>query len=96
MKLVKTIRINQFGTSENLVVEQAELHTPPENEVLINLYAAGVNPSDVYTSTGTYAIKPNLPYTPGLDGLWDCEKDRRARDKRKSRGPSIYRELAEW
>lgn len=74
MKLVKTIRINQFGTSENLVVEQAELHTPAENEVLINLYAAGVNPSDVYTSTGTYAIKPNLPYTPGLDGAGIVEK----------------------
>lgn len=74
MKLVKTIRINQFGTSENLVVEQAELRTPAENEVLINLYAAGVNPSDVYTSTGTYAIKPNLPYTPGLDGAGIVEK----------------------
>ncbi|MEK4079808.1 NADPH:quinone reductase [Solibacillus sp. FSL W7-1472] len=71
---MKTIRINQFGTSENLVVEQAELHTPAENEVLINLYAAGVNPSDVYTSTGTYAIKPNLPYTPGLDGAGIVEK----------------------
>lgn len=74
MKLVKTIRINQFGTSENLVVEQAKLHTPAENEVLINLHAAGVNPSDVYTSTGTYAIKPTLPYTPGLDGAGIVEE----------------------
>lgn len=74
MKLLKAIRINQFGTSENLVVEQAEVSTPAENEVLINLYAAGVNPSDVYTSTGTYAIKPKLPYTPGLDGAGIVEQ----------------------
>ncbi|MGN7476317.1 NADPH:quinone reductase [Solibacillus silvestris] len=71
---MKAIRINQFGTSENLVVEQTEIHMPAENEVRINLYAAGVNPSDVYTSTGTYAIKPDLPYTPGLDGAGIVEQ----------------------
>ena len=71
---MKAIRINQFGTSENLVVEQTEIQGPAENEVLINLYAAGVNPSDVYTSTGTYAIKPKLPYTPGLDGAGIVEE----------------------
>src|SRR5207248_6133312 len=26
------------------------------------------NPADTYVRTGTYAIKPNLPYTPGFDG----------------------------
>ncbi|MEK4129596.1 NADPH:quinone reductase [Solibacillus sp. FSL W8-0474] len=74
MRLLKAIRINQFGTSENLLVEQTEIQGPAENEVLINLYAAGVNPSDVYTSTGTYAIKPELPYTPGLDGAGIVEE----------------------
>lgn len=74
MKLLKAIRINQFGTSENLVVEQVKVSTPAENEVLISLHAAGVNPSDVYTSTGTYAVKPNLPYTPGLDGAGIVEQ----------------------
>lgn len=71
---MKAIRISQFGTSENLVVEQTEISAPAENEVRITLYAAGVNPSDVYTSTGTYAIKPNLPYTPGLDGAGIVEQ----------------------
>lgn len=71
---MKAIRISQFGTSENLVVEQTEISAPAEDEVRITLYAAGVNPSDVYTSTGTYAIKPNLPYTPGLDGAGIVEQ----------------------
>ena len=71
---MKAIKINQFGSSENLVVEQAKIHTPAENEVLVNLHAAGVNPSDVYTLTGTYAIKPNLPYTPGRDGAGIVEQ----------------------
>lgn len=71
---MKAIRISQFGTSENLVVEQTEISAPTEDEVRITLYAAGVNPSDVYTSTGTYAIKPNLPYTPGLDGAGIVEQ----------------------
>ncbi|WP_318247672.1 NADPH:quinone reductase [Solibacillus merdavium] len=74
MRSLKAIRINQFGTTENLVVEQTEIQAPSKNEVRINLYAAGVNPSDVYTSTGTYAIKPELPYTPGLDGAGIVEE----------------------
>jgi NADPH2:quinone reductase len=35
------------------------------------LHAAGVNPVDTYIRSGTYARKPHLPYTPGLDGAGD-------------------------
>jgi NADPH2:quinone reductase len=30
--------------------------------------ASGVNPADTYTRSGSYARKPALPYTPGVDG----------------------------
>ena len=32
------------------------------------MHAAGVNPVESYIRTGTYAMKPDLPYTPGNDG----------------------------
>jgi NADPH2:quinone reductase len=35
--------------------------------VLVRVKAAGVNPVDTYIRTGTYALKPALPYTPGMD-----------------------------
>jgi NADPH2:quinone reductase len=37
-------------------------------QVLVQVKAAGVNPADTYTRLGTYARKPALPYTPGIDG----------------------------
>ena len=68
VSFMKAIKINQFGTSENLIVEQVERLYVAKHQVKVKVFAAGVNPSDVYTSTGTYAIKPELPYTPGRDG----------------------------
>lgn len=37
------------------------------NQVLIRVHASGVNPVDTYIRSGTYAYRPNLPYTPGKD-----------------------------
>ena len=42
--------------------------TPGPGQVRVRLHAAGVNPFDTYMLTGTYAIKPPLPYSPGADG----------------------------
>ena len=36
-------------------------------QVLIKVEAAGINPVDTYIRSGTYAVKPTLPYTPGKD-----------------------------
>ncbi|MCH7321452.1 NADPH:quinone reductase [Solibacillus sp. MA9] len=65
---MKAIEMKNFGTSENLQLAELPLPAISATDVIVKLHAAGVNPSDVYTSTGTYAIKPQLPYTPGLDG----------------------------
>lgn len=35
---------------------------------MVRVKAAGVNPADTYTRSGTYARKSPLPYTPGVDG----------------------------
>ena len=64
---MKAIRVNQFGGPEVLKVEEIpDLH-PGQGQVVIQVCAAGVNPVDAYIRTGTYASKPNLPYTPGTD-----------------------------
>ncbi len=36
--------------------------------------AAGVNPVDTYIRSGTYAVKPALPYTPGMDAAGTVEE----------------------
>jgi NADPH2:quinone reductase len=46
--------------------EIADPH-PSATQVLMKVRAAGVNPVDAYIRTGTYASKPQLPYTPGSD-----------------------------
>lgn len=41
---------------------------PGKGEVIVRLFAAGVNPFDTYIRAGLYAGKSVLPYTPGMDG----------------------------
>lgn len=65
---MKAIRVKEFGGPEVLKYIEMEEPIPNENEVRIKLFAAGVNPSDAYTRTGTYSRVPKLPYTPGADG----------------------------
>jgi NADPH:quinone reductase-like Zn-dependent oxidoreductase len=66
---MKAIQVTQFGGPEKLVYTDVEEVVAGNGEVCVRLYAAGVNPSDAYTLTGTYAFYiPQLPYTPGLDG----------------------------
>ncbi len=65
---MKAIRVREFGGPEKLVVEDVPDLRPGAGEVLVRIHAAGVNPVEAYIRTGTYAIKPALPYTPGADG----------------------------
>lgn len=64
---MKAIIVRQFGAPEVLKLEEAADLQPNENQVLVRVKAAGVNPVDTYIRTGTHAVKPNLPYTPGKD-----------------------------
>ena len=65
---MKAIRVESFGGPEVLRVTNVnELH-PGVGEVVVRIYAAGVNPVDTYIRAGSYAKKPVLPYTPGNDG----------------------------
>jgi NADPH2:quinone reductase len=64
---VKAIRVRAFGGPDVMVLEEMpDLHAGPK-QVLVRVKAAGVNPTDTYTRSGT-SRKPPLPYTPGIDG----------------------------
>ena len=64
---VKAIRVHEFGGPEVLKLEEVPDLQPGPGQVLVRVHAAGVNPVENYIRTGTYAIKPALPYTPGAD-----------------------------
>jgi NADPH2:quinone reductase len=64
---MKAIRVHAFGGPEVLTLEiMPDLHPSPK-QVLVRVKAAGVNPTDTYTRSGT-SRRPPLPYTPGIDG----------------------------
>jgi NADPH:quinone reductase-like Zn-dependent oxidoreductase len=51
------------------VADHPEPPAPGAGEVLVDLVAAPINPSDLHTIAGTYGIKPSLPSVPGYEGV---------------------------
>ena len=64
---MKAIIVREFGPPDVMRLEEVPDPSPGPGQVRVRVMAAGVNPVDAYTRTGTYARKPALPYTPGLD-----------------------------
>lgn len=64
---MKAIRVHAFGGPEVMKVEEVPDPSPGAAQVLVRVKAIGVNPVDSYIRSGTYARKPQLPYTPHTD-----------------------------
>ena len=64
---MRAIQAHSFGGPEVLQLDEIDDPVPGPGEVVVDVRAAGVNPADTYMRTGTYAIIPDLPYTPGGD-----------------------------
>ena len=71
---MKAIRVNEFGAPEVMKVEEVPDPKPGVGQVVVRLYAAGVNPVDTYIRLGMYAAGPEVPYTPGMDGAGIIEE----------------------
>jgi NADPH:quinone reductase len=68
MQAMKAILAHEFGGPDVLRYEDLAEPTPGPGQVRVRLHAVGVNPFDTYMLSGSYAIKPPLPYSPGADG----------------------------
>ena len=65
---MKAILVKEFGAPDVLALETVPDPVPGWEQVIVQIAAAGVNPVDTYIRSGAYAVKPELPYTPGADG----------------------------
>jgi len=71
---MKAIRVREFGGPEVLHIEDVDLPQPANDEVVVRVKAAGVNPYDTYMRAGSYGVRnPALPYTPGSDAAGTIE-----------------------
>src|SRR2546423_99410 len=73
---MKAIVVHEFGGPEVLRYEDTPKPAPKENEMLIRVIAAGVNPVDDGLRSGHYAkyFGPKPPFTPGSDIAGVVEK----------------------
>lgn len=64
---MKAIRVKEFGGPEVQKLEDVAELVPGKGQVVVKLYAAGVNPVDVGCRAGLFSWV-SLPFTPGFDG----------------------------
>jgi NADPH2:quinone reductase len=71
--MMKAIRVHEFGDPEVMKLEEAPEFSAGPGQVVVSVKAVGVNPVDAYIRSGAYAVKPPLPYTPGMDAAGTVE-----------------------
>ncbi len=88
---IKAIVVHEYGGPEVLKYEDAPRPGPKENEALVRVIAAGVNPVDALIRSGKYAkfFGTTLPLIPGYDIAGIVEKTGAKITKLKA-GDSIY------
>ena len=61
------IKLKKYGAAENLIIQKAEIPKINNNEVLIEVYASGVNRPDVLQRKGLYAPPKGASKILGLE-----------------------------
>src|SRR5437867_2246704 len=74
--MMKAVVVHEYGGPEMLKYEDAPRPEPKENEMLVRMIAAGVNPVDASIRSGKYAkfFGTTLPLIPGYDLAGVVEK----------------------
>lgn len=66
---MKAVLCKAFGPAESLVLEDISSPEPKKNEILLDVYAAGVNFPDTLIIDGKYQFKPPFPFSPGGEAV---------------------------
>lgn len=66
---MRTLQLRAYdGKPESLVLAEKPVPSPGKGQVLVQIAAAPVNPSDTGFIRGLYAMQKKLPVTPGFEG----------------------------
>ncbi|MGA8902979.1 alcohol dehydrogenase catalytic domain-containing protein, partial [Bradyrhizobium sp.] len=63
----KHVICRELGPPERLLLEQFDSTPLALGQVRVTLRAAGINFPDILMAAGEYQLKPELPYTPGVE-----------------------------
>src|SRR5688500_15471693 len=63
---MKAAVVTAFG--EPLVLDDRDIPTPGEGQVLVKVSASGVCHTDLHAANGDWPVKPTLPFIPGHEG----------------------------
>ena len=64
---MKAVRVERFGTPDTFALTETERPPLSENEVRIEVCAAGISFVDLLYAQGKYQVQPKLPFTPGAE-----------------------------
>ncbi len=64
---MRAVVVERFGPLEDASVKEVSAPTPGPKQVLIEARNAGVNFPDVLMISGAYQVKPELPFSPGME-----------------------------
>lgn len=65
---MKAVFCEQSGPPDSLVIRDIDVPEIGDNDVLVDMKAAGVSFVDVLMVAGEYQVKPELPFIPGQEG----------------------------
>jgi NADPH2:quinone reductase len=70
----KAIVCRELGAPEGLRLEQFESKALKPGQVRVGVRAAGINFPDILMAAGEYQLKPELPFTPGMEAAGDVSE----------------------
>lgn len=66
---IDRLSVSEFGKPDVVLqFEPAAAWEPPHDSVVVEMHAAPMNPADLNLIEGTYGVRPDRPFTPGIEG----------------------------